>query len=60
MHHTRTYTQNMYKVAFKADGTYQLIGWYCSTTDGTVADDTNKNMRISCFQEQYDFGCVYV
>ena len=48
----------MYKVAFKADGKYQLIGWYCSVTDGTVADDKNKNMRQACYEEQYDFGCV--
>ena len=51
------YIQNMYKVAFKADGTYQLIGWYCSVkTQGTVAAE--KNMREVCTEEQYDYRCV--
>jgi len=46
----------MYKVAFKANVTYQLIGWYCSVRVGTAAVAADKNMRKACYKQQYNFG----
>lgn len=41
---------NMYRVAYKSDGNFQLVGWYCN------ADA--KFMRTACFLEQYDLDLI--